>query len=248
MSLLLKQLSAKTSSQAIISDINLNLAKGHHLSIMGHSGSGKSTLIRSILGLETHLRISGTINFDGHTIEDPLRSMPRKGFAYVPQNLSLWPHLNVLETLELTRSFAQSDLNTCEILSIFGLLSLKNRFPKGLSQGEQQRLAQARAIIAKPSLLILDEPFSSLDTVSRHSMLKLLKSIQKDFTLTTIFITHDLAEAFFLGGELMILHQGRSIWSGPSSKFTIDLPQWPLLESHRSFYHPTRSASDVRLL
>ncbi|USN50271.1 MAG: ATP-binding cassette domain-containing protein [Myxococcales bacterium] len=248
MNLSIQKLSAHIGPHCILDNINLNLDAGSHLSIMGHSGSGKSSLIRIILGLKTKLSISGRICFSNLTIQlNNQRIVPiaKQGYAYVPQSLSLWPHINVAKTLRLTQNFAHSDFEVDELLSIFGLISHKKSFPHELSAGEQQRLALARALIAKPKLLILDEAFSNLDTVSKYSLLKILKKKQKDLGFTSIFVTHDFSEASFWGQNLMILYQGKSLWTGSLEKFRIDPPQWPLLQSHHKLNRYARSQKHV---
>ncbi len=238
MGLIIENLSVNASSHPILKSINISVPSGKILSLMGPSGSGKSTLARTILGLATGFNVAGKIYFYEELLQHDNKitsPISKRRFAYVPQNLSLWPHLSVIQTILLTRSFAPTALNIDELLVTFQLDNLKTRRPHELSQGEQQRLALARAMASNPRLLIMDEPFSGLDTVLRLAMVKLLKSVVND-RLTIIFISHDLAETNYLGGDLLILINGQKAWAGPSADFEADLPEWPLLKSHRQIY------------
>ncbi len=243
MSLVIEDLSIGAGTKHILGPVSFSLLGAKTLALMGPSGSGKSMLVRTILGLNSALHLSGRIHFFGHLIQDNQKNfgpLSKGAFAYVPQNLSLWPHCSVQKTLELTRSFSQEEglMSIQEMLSFLSLSSLKNRLPHELSRGEQQRLAIGRALINKPKFLVLDEPFSALDIITRQHLLQLLKELLLRMTTSVIFITHDLSETRFLSDDLMILYAGKKLWHGPLHNFKDEPQEWPLLRAHKFFYAP----------
>jgi iron(III) transport system ATP-binding protein len=205
--LVIKNLSVSAQDKIILNNISFFLAPKNSLAIMGPSGSGKSTLVKAILGL-LDLKILGEIKFcDQKEI---------KNIAYIPQDLALWPHLNIEDTLILSKRFSQSPLEPHEILKICGLLEKKKSFLKNLSGGEKQRLALARALIQKPKLLILDEPFSNLDLVAIRTLIEVIKKLRELFGFSLILISHNLEECLRLSNEIMILYEKKTFWHGLS--------------------------------
>lgn len=191
-------------------DVSLRLAEGEKMTIVGPSGSGKTSLLRVIAGLEAPG--AGAVRLGGRDMNGPGFTVPpqKRAVGMIFQNLALWPHLTVAGNIGLglrakgmdragTRGVVRS------ILDEFGMAHLVERYPHTLSAGEQQRAALARALVLKPRLLLLDEPFSHLDHDLRDSLLELIKGLKTSL----IFVTHNQEDAFSMGGTLGVMHQGR---------------------------------------
>lgn len=235
MTLYLENFSLFIKQKPIISSLSLT---AHNLCIMGPSGSGKSSLAQAILGIGHHWRAQGCIRFNDAIMQIDNRkySKNNRRFAYVPQHLALWPHLSAHDTLLLTKKFSNSPIDSLFILDKLQLSHVKHHLPHQMSQGEQQRLALGRALAAAPRLVLLDEPFSALDIITRCSLLAIIKELRNTLNFMTILITHDLSEAFYFNDTLMILKDGHAIWLGPAKSIPYDLPQWPLLSYYQRFY------------
>jgi NitT/TauT family transport system ATP-binding protein len=198
-------------SKVILDDIDLSISDGEFCTLVGPSGSGKSTLLRLILGQE--LPKSGSIFFLGEPIGF---SDTRRGVVY--QKYSLFPHLTVLENIMLGKKLSlgsfkpRSRMNAireeaCEFLRRINLEAHADKYPHELSGGMQQRVAIAQALIMRPKILLMDEPFGALDPGTRESMQLFILEIWKQAKMTVIFITHDLEEAVFLGTRIIVLSQ-----------------------------------------
>ncbi len=194
----------------ILSDINFTLAPGTKLSVLGPSGSGKTTLLRIIAGLEQP--DSGNILYNNK----PLTDCPphKRQFGMMFQDYALFPHLNVFENIAFGLKMKGIDkkeisLGVSKMLSLTGLTGFDKRSIDELSGGESQRVALARTLAPNPSLLMLDEPLSSLDAGLRKHLLNELTNIISALNITTIFVTHDHKEAFSAGNIVMLLNQGK---------------------------------------
>jgi ABC-type Fe3+/spermidine/putrescine transport system ATPase subunit/ABC-type sulfate transport system permease component len=187
-------------------------ARARRLAILGPSGSGKSLTLKLIAGLE---RIDqGRVGIDG---EDRLRIEPAaRAIAYVPQNYGLFPHLTVAEHLSFPLGAAPDA--AAHWIDRLGLAGLEQRRPAALSLGQQQRVALARALVRPASLLLLDEPFSALDTPLRTRLRRELFALQGELAGATILVTHDPAEAALLADELLVLEAGVALQSGPTER------------------------------
>lgn len=196
-------------------DVQFHL-EGRVLGILGGSGSGKSMTLRCIAGLETPKRGSIILNdrilFDSHKrINVPIRSR-RVGIVF--QNYALFPHLTVAENItyglrHLSPTERQQRLT--EQISKLQLSGLENRYPNQLSGGQQQRVALARALIVEPEVLLLDEPFSALDTHLRHQLQEQLIETLSSYQGVTLFVTHNLEEAYEICEQLLVISQGQII-------------------------------------
>jgi len=194
-------------------DVTLTLARGRFLALLGPSGSGKSTLIRCLAGVE---RVStGTIRLGGEVVADERRQVPpeRRDLAMVFQDFALWPHLtverNVGFALRRRRvTPAEGRQRVSGMLDRVGLAHLVDRYPHELSGGEQQRVALARALVGRPSLLLFDEPLSSLDANLRERLRIEIATLVHDIGASAVYITHDQHEAFALGDEIGVLQDG----------------------------------------
>lgn len=212
----IKNLTKSYEANKILDNININLKEGKFLCLLGPSGSGKSTILHSIGGF---IDFSGQIILDGEDISN-LEPNDRK-VSTVFQSLGLFSHMTVLNNVMYGLKFNQKSLNKSEkkdlaykTIEMVGLKGYENRKPAELSGGERQRVALARSLVVKPKLLLMDEPFSALDQKLREKMQLEIRKIHKDFGLTTIFVTHDQAEAFKMADEVIVLSQGKIIDQG----------------------------------
>lgn len=212
----IKNLTKSYQANKVLDNININLKEGKFLCLLGPSGSGKSTILHSIGGF---IDFSGQIILDGEDISN-LEPNDRK-VSTVFQSLGLFSHMTVLNNVMYGLKFNQKSLSKTEkkdlaykTIEMVGLKGYENRKPAELSGGERQRVALARSLVVKPKLLLMDEPFSALDQKLREKMQLEIRKIHKDFGLTTIFVTHDQAEAFKMADEVIVLSQGKIIDQG----------------------------------
>lgn len=195
-----------------VDNIDLTVESKEFFVIMGPTGSGKSLLVKAICGIIPIQ--SGSIHIDG---KDVTNLEPRKRqVGYVPQNSSLFPHLsvsdNILFPLKIRKINRKEALKkTAPIIDALNISSLLERTTLNLSGGEQQKVALARALSFNPKLLILDEPVSALDEPTRCEICGLLKTIQQDFSITTIHICHNLEEARIVSDRIAIISNGRIV-------------------------------------
>ena len=196
----------------VVADINLTVAAKEYFVLMGPTGSGKSLLIKAVCGIIPIQ--SGSIHIDG---KDVTNLEPRKRqIGYVPQDSSLFPHMSVLDNIMFPlkiRKINKKDAlkKIIPIVEALNISSLLERSTLNLSGGEQQKVALARALSFSPKLLILDEPVSALDEPTRCEICKLLKTIQQNFSITTIHICHNLEEARIVSDRIAIISQGRIV-------------------------------------
>ena len=192
--------------------INLRLDSGNILCLLGPSGCGKTSLLRIIAGLEK--TDSGTVIFDG---QDLTRMPPhRRGFGMMFQDFSLFPHKNVSDNVAFAlqlKKVSREGVNrrVKEMLHLVGLEGFEMRDVNRLSGGECQRVALARSLASQPRLLMLDEPLGSLDRVLRERLMIDLDRIIKQVGVTTLYVTHDHAEAFTVADVVAVMHNGRVV-------------------------------------
>jgi NitT/TauT family transport system ATP-binding protein len=205
---------AKTGLKLVLDDIDLSVKEGEFCTVVGPSGCGKSTLLRLILGQEK--QTSGTLLLDNKVVGIP---DARRGIVY--QDYSLFEHKTVLEnvmsfytynTSFLSRKFNKEGYNKAkeEALSYIervGLAEAVDRYPSQLSGGMRQRVAIIQSLIAKPQILLMDEPFSALDPETREELQLFTKEIAEENNITVFFVSHDLEEALFLGTRLLVVSQ-----------------------------------------
>jgi ABC-type Fe3+/spermidine/putrescine transport system ATPase subunit len=206
---------AKTyGGRPVLSDVSFTVSAGEHLAILGRSGSGKSTLLRLLAGLEAPS--SGQVLLDGHVASHPrtvVISPHRRSVGMVFQDLALWPHLSVKENILLGLSGAQlthreAQRRAHEALALCAIESLTDRRPGKLSGGEQQRVALARAIAVQPTYLLLDEPFSGLDLITKTTLLKEISGLATNQRFTLILVSHDPFEVTALCPSVLVLENG----------------------------------------
>jgi ABC-type Fe3+/spermidine/putrescine transport system ATPase subunit len=199
-----------------LDNISLSCGKGDYHILLGPSGSGKSTLVKCILGF--HKMSSGTIVLDGKNITRELPENRRMG--YVPQNYALFPHLNVEQNIAFglkARGILAHEREAIvnRLVGILKIEKLLKRRVQNLSGGEKQKVALGRALGAKPEVILLDEPFSSIDEGGKRGLWFELKQIVEEVGITTIHITHNLEEAYTLGQHLSVLIGGNLVQHGP---------------------------------
>ena len=204
MFLQVNNLSKRYASKLVLENISFSQEKGEIISLIGTSGIGKSTLLKCIAGL-CDIN-SGDIILNNNKI-DSLEANNRK-ISYVFQESPLFPHINVLDNILFNMStYDKKKLDF--LLEKTELKSLVKRFPFELSGGENQRAAVVRSLIRNPDLLLLDEPFSNLDTVNKKYVKEIVFDIIKESNLTTIIVNHDIEESLEISDKIMIINDGK---------------------------------------
>ncbi|ALR11834.1 nitrate ABC transporter ATP-binding protein [Mycobacteroides saopaulense] len=193
-------------SAAALRDVDLQVASGEFVAVLGPSGSGKSTLLRVLAGLEE--LSTGTVVWASES------GRPRTGVVF--QDALLMPWLTVTENIVFAKRFAVhrngfDDVYVDNLVRHFGLQRLSDRYPDQLSGGQAQRVAILRAVATRPRLLLLDEPFSALDPVTRADLQSWLQSLAVELAITVILVTHDVDEALALAHRVILLGDGGRI-------------------------------------
>jgi NitT/TauT family transport system ATP-binding protein len=208
-----------------VDGVDLAVGRGEFVAIVGPSGCGKSTLLRVMGGLLSPSE--GAVRLDGHTLR-----APRRQVAYVFQNVNLMPWRTVLRNITLPLEVAGSsrqkaEFRARELVALVGLDGFERAYPKELSGGMAQRVAIARALAVDPEILLLDEPFGSLDALSREQMNLELLRIWRARQVTAVMVTHNLQEAIFVADRVLVMTQrpGRI-----SAEVVVDLPRPRRLE------------------
>ncbi|MDR0299112.1 MAG: ABC transporter ATP-binding protein [Streptococcaceae bacterium] len=232
MTIELKNISKSYQDKAVLSDISLKILSREFFVLVGPSGGGKTTLLKMLNRLIEPS--SGTISIDDELItEMNLRDL-RLQIGYVLQQIALFPNMTVLENIGLIPAMKGWDKKKIqaraeELLPLVGLDPniYMNRFPSELSGGEAQRIGILRALAANPKIILMDEPFSALDPISRKQLQELIKKLQHDLKITTVFVTHDMNEAMALADHIAIVQDGKlaqlgspaEILSNPANDF-----------------------------
>jgi ABC-type Fe3+/spermidine/putrescine transport system ATPase subunit len=202
-------------SRAVVDRASLIVVEGEVVALLGPSGCGKTTTLRLVAGLEKP--DEGEVWINGECVATGGRNLippHKRGVGFVFQDLALWPHLTAEENLDFALASTGMDRRKrkeriIETLRMMRAEGFAERYPSQLSGGEQQRVAIARALIARPRLLLLDEPMSNLDAPLRGQLLEELKSLQGRLKITTVYITHDRAEAEALTARVVQMEASR---------------------------------------
>lgn len=203
----------------VVESLNLNINAGDVCCLLGPSGCGKTTVLRAIAGF--HQVSDGEILLKGQCISSAATSTPpeKRHIGMVFQDYALFPHLSVCDNVTYglaTLSRAEKERVCDEMLSLVKLHDMGKRFPHELSGGQQQRVALARALAPNPSILLMDEPFSSLDVDLRRSLAIEVRGILKSRNITAIMVTHDQEEAFAFADKIGVMHHGKiQQWASP---------------------------------
>lgn len=197
--------------QLVLADVSIGFQKEKITTIIGRSGSGKSTLLKSINGLikPTH----GKILVSGEPLDYNKINEQRHRIGYVVQGSGLFPHLTVEENILLPSKITGRTGTSLDKLLAFAELpsGYLTRYPWQLSGGEQQRVALCRALLLNPPLLLMDEPFGSLDSETRQELQKKILELRDHFKVTMIIVTHDIPEATILGDDIVTLDKGKIV-------------------------------------
>ena len=208
--LTVSNITKKYGKQTILHDISFELIDHEIIALLGDSGCGKSTLLRIIAGLETDH--TGTIKLADQDITN--QPPEKRDIGLFFQDYALFPHLNVMKNIcyglhKLKRE--ERKLRAQEVMQLTKLEGLEKRYPHQLSGGQQQRVALARALAPSPSLLLLDEPFSNLDTTLKQQIRNELKVILKEASTPAIIVTHDMDDASVVADRIIKLSSGQII-------------------------------------
>ena len=214
----------------VVDNVSLTLENGEIACLLGPSGCGKTTLLRAIAGFKT--LESGTIESSGQTLSSSTVTVApeRRRIGMVFQDFALFPHLNVGDNICFGvrhQSKLQKHQRRRELLELIGMTGFDRKYPHELSGGQQQRVALARAIASKPRLLLLDEPFSSMDVELRNSLAKEIRGILKHENITAVMVTHDQYEAFGMADRIGVIKEGKllqwdnaeTLYHSPNSPF-----------------------------
>ena len=210
------KVSKKYDENIVVDKVDFNIKKGEFFIIVGPSGSGKTTSLKMINRL---IEVSeGDIYFKDKKLIDYDKRKLRLNIGYVLQQIALFPNMTVFENIELIpemKKWPRKERLTKakDLLTKVGLEpeTYLNRYPRDLSGGEQQRVGILRAIIADPEVLLMDEPFSALDPISRNQLQETIKALHDDLHTTTVFVTHDMQEALRLGDRICIMRDGKVV-------------------------------------
>lgn len=208
------------AAKPAVDAVTFDVPEGSTCMLVGTSGSGKTTLLRMVNRLIEPT--SGEIVIDGKNVlqEDPI--LLRRHIGYVIQQVGLFPHMNIAENVRVTAEIAggwtkqRLAKRVDELLDLVGLspVEYRSRFPRQLSGGQQQRVGLARALATDPAILLMDEPFGALDAITRARLQDELLRIQRDVRKTILFVSHDIEEAFKLGSQIAVLHDGKLMQLG----------------------------------
>ena len=212
--LALRKLGRRFGSVDAVKDVDLELTSGEFVSLLGPSGCGKTTTLRMIAGFIEPT--SGTIELSGKVISSPSGSLPpeKRGMSMIFQSYAIWPNMTVFENVAFglkLRKLAREEIRrkVGEILEIVRLGDLAGRYPSELSGGQQQRVALARAVVIRPAVLLLDEPLSNLDANLREEMRFEIRRMHDELRITTVYVTHDQAEAMVTSDRIAVMNHGR---------------------------------------
>ena len=204
----LKNIVKSFGGNVILDDISLNIEEGEIVSILGPSGSGKTTLLNLILGITDIDK--GSLVYNGRDLTRV--PMEQRGFNIVFQDYALFPNLNAYQNITYGLKNKPGISSKEEVEELIDLLGLREHLTKKIEQlsgGQKQRVALARTMVMKPKILLLDEPLSALDGVIKESIKDRIKTIAREYHLTTIIVTHDPEEALTLSDRVLIINKGK---------------------------------------
>jgi len=228
----LRGIEKRFGAVAAVAGLDLELTQGEFVSLLGPSGCGKTTTLRMIAGFIEPS--AGTIEMDGRMLSSPAGVLPpeKRQMSMIFQSYAVWPNMTVeqnvafgLELRKLPREEARRRVG--RMLEVVHMGHLAQRYPAELSGGQQQRVALARAIVIQPQVLLLDEPLSNLDANLREEMRFEIRRLHDEFRITTVYVTHDQAEAMVTSDRIAVMNQGRveqvddphTLYNKPKTRF-----------------------------
>lgn len=241
----LDRVSKAYSGKVVLAETTLTIAKGRFVALVGGSGAGKTTLLKLMNGLSTPS--DGRVLIDGADIAQQPGPELRRGVGYVFQEIGLFPHMSVAQNIGITPSLlnwpaAEIAARVDELLDLVALpRDIAGRAPSDLSGGQRQRVGVARALAAKPSILLMDEPFGALDPVTRVALADDVRRLHEALGLTTVMVTHDVGEALLLADEVVVMAGGqvlaqaspRALLTGHADPAVADLIDAPRKQAER---------------
>ncbi len=196
-----------------VADVTLDIAPGSFVAVIGESGSGKSTLLKTVNRLVEPS--AGRVLFEGTDVRGRRLQDLRRAIGYVFQSIGLFPHMDVARNIAIGPRLAGETLPAARIAELLALVGLDEgfatRMPHELSGGQGQRIGVARALAGGPRLLLMDEPFAALDPVTRDGLGRRVRALHDDLGLTSIMVTHDMAEALLLADRVLVMERGRIV-------------------------------------
>jgi osmoprotectant transport system ATP-binding protein len=236
----LERLSRRYGATLAVEDLSLQVARGELLVLLGGSGSGKTTTLKMVNRLIEPS--AGRVRIAGRDTRELAPHLLRRGIGYSFQQVGLFPHLTVARNVAITPQLlgwspARIAARVDELLNLVELepSAFRDRRPDQLSGGEQQRVGLARALAAEPEVVLLDEPFGSLDPLTRDRLQSWFAALRRRLGFTAIFVTHDMVEALVLGDRIAVLNQGRlaqvgtpaELLNAPASSYVAELMATP---------------------
>ncbi len=230
--LVLRGIEKRFDGFVAVQDFTLELRSGEFVSLLGPSGCGKTTTLRMIAGFIDPT--AGTIEMEGRMLSSPAGSVPpeRRRMSMIFQSYAVWPNMTVEENVAFglkLRKLPSDEVRrrVREMLDIVHMGSLADRYPSELSGGQQQRVALARALVIQPAVLLLDEPLSNLDANLREEMRFEIRRLHDEFRITTVYVTHDQAEAMVTSDRIAVMNRGRieqvddphTLYTKPKTRF-----------------------------
>lgn len=218
------EINKRFGKKEVLSNISFGMNKGEIIALMGESGCGKSTLLRIIAGFES--ADAGAIFLNNKEIQNMVPHKRKIGMFF--QDYALFPHMTVFENIAYgIRSQSNFESKVKELVGMCELDGLENVYPHEISGGQKQRVALARALAPDPDILLLDEPFSNIDTILRENLRLELKRMLKGRDMSVIIVSHDIEDALVLADKAVILHEGiiiqegdiRELYEKPSNDF-----------------------------
>ncbi len=215
----LRGLTKKFTDTAAVDDLQLEIGDGEFVSLLGPSGCGKTTTLRLLAGfLQPD---GGEIRVDGKVVSSASLLVPpeRRNMSMIFQSYAVWPHMTVAQNVAYGLKFKklskqEIDAKVTKLLGVVHLAELKDRYSAELSGGQQQRVALARALVVEPQILLMDEPLSNLDANLREEMRFEIRRLHEEFKITTVYVTHDQAEAMATSDRIAVLDRGRLVQVG----------------------------------
>lgn len=248
----MKNISFSYGDKKVLHNFNLNILTGKIYCLVGSSGSGKTTTLRLINGLLKPL--DGEIYIQGKKFDFAQSEKWRRSMGYSIQGSGLFPHMTLAENLSIIarkENWGPHDIQKrieelCELMSLPKDKTFLNKKPREISGGQQQRVGIARALFMRPKIMLMDEPFSALDPITRSELQKEFLKLQSVLNLTIVLVTHDLSEAFSMANEIVLLNKGRIEQQDRPRKFLLN-PKTDYVKNFMKSHSPGNLLKEIYL-